>query len=364
MTNALIQLPAMAGTSLLSGLGRLVGFVVKRFLAAPLRATGLIVLTIGIAAAANNALFAQSGAHPAPFFHDGGAAPTQPAQARPVEVTPAPRRDTATTQSVRQPVEQPAAQTAAPAPGQAESGSTGGLTGEITNADMANAQRKLQAMGLLEGDIDGYYGPETAEAIRAFEMRNGMTPTGAMQREVIDAILRADASDQRSIARTRANARASESVSSAPAPSAAGETGDQTTSNDTVSGSGQQALQALITNSTGESSANSNAAATQSAEPVADTAATEPEAEASASTDTPPQQTVAGAAPANADSATIERVQRGLASLGFLHGRIDGVAGETTARAIRNFEVYHNYDVTGRVTPGLVDLLKAAGADI
>lgn len=58
----------------------------------------------------------------------------------------------------------------------------------------------------------------------------------------------------------------------------------------------------------------------------------------------------------------IAKIQRGLSSLGFLRGEVDGVAGEATAKAIRNFEVYYNYDVTGRVTPGLLDLLIAAGA--
>ena len=63
-------------------------------------------------------------------------------------------------------------------------------------------------------------------------------------------------------------------------------------------------------------------------------------------------------------SELIAQVQRGLASLGFLSGEVDGVAGEATAKAIRNFEVYYNYNVTGRVTPELVDLLVAAGAQI
>ena len=57
-------------------------------------------------------------------------------------------------------------------------------------------------------------------------------------------------------------------------------------------------------------------------------------------------------------------MQRGLASLGFLHGEIDGVAGEATAKAIRNFEVYYNYNVTGRITPELVNLLVQNGAVI
>jgi peptidoglycan hydrolase-like protein with peptidoglycan-binding domain len=64
------------------------------------------------------------------------------------------------------------------------------------------------------------------------------------------------------------------------------------------------------------------------------------------------------------DPKLVAKVQRGLASLGFLSGQIDGRPGEATARAIRNFEVWNNYDVTGRVTPELLKLLIAAGAEI
>ena len=38
--------------------------------------------------------------------------------------------------------------------------------------------------------------------------------------------------------------------------------------------------------------------------------------------------------------------------------------GEATAKAIRNFEVFYNYEVTGRITRGLVDLLTDNGATI
>lgn len=64
------------------------------------------------------------------------------------------------------------------------------------------------------------------------------------------------------------------------------------------------------------------------------------------------------------DPVVVAKVQRGLASLGFLHGSADGVAGEATAKAIRNFEVYFNYKVTGRITPELMDLLVDSGAVI
>jgi peptidoglycan hydrolase-like protein with peptidoglycan-binding domain len=64
------------------------------------------------------------------------------------------------------------------------------------------------------------------------------------------------------------------------------------------------------------------------------------------------------------DPAIVAKVQRGLGSLGFLHGPADGVAGEATAKAIRNFEVYYNYKVTGRISPELLDLLVQNGASI
>jgi peptidoglycan hydrolase-like protein with peptidoglycan-binding domain len=67
---------------------------------------------------------------------------------------------------------------------------------------------------------------------------------------------------------------------------------------------------------------------------------------------------------ASNDPDVVADVQRGLNSLGFLHAPVDGVAGESTSKAIRNFEVYFNYDVTGRVTKQLVNLLEQNGAVI
>lgn len=64
------------------------------------------------------------------------------------------------------------------------------------------------------------------------------------------------------------------------------------------------------------------------------------------------------------DPLIVAKVQRGLSSLGFLRGPADGVAGEATAKAIRNFEVYFNYKVTGRISPELLDLLVQNGASL
>ena len=42
----------------------------------------------------------------------------------------------------------------------------------------------------------------------------------------------------------------------------------------------------------------------------------------------------------------------------------DGVAGEATAKAIRNFEEFYNYKETGQATPQLLQLLLQKGATI
>ena len=79
----------------------------------------------------------------------------------------------------------------------------------------------------------------------------------------------------------------------------------------------------------------------------------------------PPQapKPPAAVAPAN-DTRLVSEIQRGLASLGFYRGSIDGHPGEATARAIREFENFHRYRVTGEIKPDLIELLRQAGAPV
>jgi peptidoglycan hydrolase-like protein with peptidoglycan-binding domain len=93
-----------------------------------------------------------------------------------------------------------------------------------------------------------------------------------------------------------------------------------------------------------------------------DVASAAPEEVAALDTDARPEELMP--AFSVTDPVIVAKVQRGLASLGFLHGPADGIAGEATAKAIRNFEVYYNYKVTGRITPELLDLLVQNGASI
>lgn len=342
MSNTISSFPAIAGSAILSGLGRSAWWLARKYAATPVTSTALAAFTIGLGMAASNALFGQTGHHPAPLFFDGPEVAQQasleaPAPVAPVRIAPAPVRPTVTQQVVQTPV--------AEVPPVVETPIASG--DEVTNAELAEAQRRLQAMGLFSGEVDGYYGPKTAEAIRAFEMRNGMTPKGDMSRPVIEAILRAESSDHASIDAARTTARAAEAATPAVVEPLATITPDAP-----EAAPGQQALAALIAPSeTVVASANG----------LAPVVTPEPEVAATPVAAAP----VVEAAPnPAADAELIGKIQKGLASLGFLHGRIDGVIGEETARAIRNFEVFNNYEVTGRVSPELVDLLVAAGAEI
>ncbi|MEX0628923.1 MAG: peptidoglycan-binding domain-containing protein [Cucumibacter sp.] len=176
----------------------------------------------------------------------------------------------------------------------------------VGNPDTFRVQTMLKALGFFAETVDGYYGPVTAAAIRAFEARAGLTPSGAISPQVVGAM-------EESYARGAVRQGLSSAPAIPPEPIP---------------------------------------------EPVQRTASADPLARIAMSV--APEAPMAAASGPEHD--LILAVQRVLASLGFLHGTIDGVAGEATARAIRNFEVFHNYPVTGDVSPELLDMLQAANA--
>jgi len=53
------------------------------------------------------------------------------------------------------------------------------LTSPLTQGDGVSAvQRRLIALGLMAGEVDGIYGPQTAHAVRAFQARAGLVADG------------------------------------------------------------------------------------------------------------------------------------------------------------------------------------------
>jgi len=277
-----------------------------------------LALVIGTGLGATNAMFLQTVRHPAPLFMDTASIvrPADPTDAGPaiVERQPIPV-------PLMRPVELTVTPKSAPAVQRPVSVS---IPDNVGNRDVAELQARLTELGFFAGKIDGYYGPKTAEAIRRFETTAGLTPVGAVSPDVLAA---AKAyvpmiTPQPQTQPKPAAPAVAQNVATAPAVSP---------ENDPIG-----RIAAGVADDTARVAAIAPA---QSA--VADPAP---------------------AKPAALDPELVRMVQTGLSRLGFLHGEISGRFDGETARAIREFENYNNFRVTGELTPDLVDVLMANGA--
>ena len=399
--STLTQLPLMAGSALLGTLGRAGLWTFSRYMRAPLASTGLLAMVTMTALAGSNALFFQTAEHPSPFFAPtrGEVAPLPtPVVQRPVfetggagtmPVVPAPVASAETTGSVAAPAPTPAVPDA-----------------PVGNEQMFAVQKKLFELQLFTGKVDGYYGPKTAEAIRAFEVRNGLTPTGANDPAVFEIILGADSAGRataplavqqpQAVIVAPAPVAAAQPVQQAaaitPAPAPVAQQQDQLVARlptlspaeqvfDDVAQTAANTIDSIIEGldggSRGSAPATSNPPTPGVALPgLTAQAQTQPmpgpvQPAAMQQVQAQPVQlasvapvTAPAAVPPATDAALVAQIQTGLASLGFFRGPIDGRPGPETARAIREFENFHRYKMTGQVQPDLVELLLKAGATI
>lgn len=406
MTAAAIgHMSLAAGSALVGAAGRAALWGLGRYAKAPLSNSAIVALVCFSLTAGANALYFQGHPHPAPLF---GTA-SHVALAQPVPVVPAVRKGKAVVPAVEKQTltgSVPAKPATAPA---AE---------PIGNAEVFEIQRKLSAFGYFDGTVDGYYGPKTARAIKRFEEAHGMKVKGELTREVIAAIVSAPI--------TSAIPQAQPIVALEPVPESTPVVSAEPVAQhlpkvnlatETIAiippatdpqPEPQAAVEVLPTPAPLEATlaapatrplprtpqeavniavavaGNAVDAAVDAMQGKVQLGPAQPlppkpapvleEAAASAPARTvevmlPPEAAPAAEIPADepvssTDPKLVAKVQQGLSNLGFLHGTIDGVAGEATAKAIRNFEVYFNFQVTGRVTPQLVDLLTDAGAYI
>ena len=369
-------LPFQVGSAVAAAAGRGALWAIGVYMRQPLRNTAICAL-IGLSAMAGaNALYKQSHHHPAPLFGSFGAA--APAINKPIVRAKAPVM----------PVERPT---------QLSTDTTGSIdpvvpaaTPMIGNAQVMALQQKLAALSLFTGTADGLFGPRTAKAIKAFEAKMGRPPRGLLTQQILDLVsaaaiptptaapsavpVLAPASAPTAalpapaaVAKTIAPLASVEPVKPLPAPAplstsasiapVAAATADAPSSNDLTP---NVAETASIDHSTGIETLPMTVPATVVKRAVPTIAV-----HAEPAQPIPPQLAPATESTDVAtDPDTVASVQRGLNSLGFLHIPVDGVAGEATAKAIRNFEVYYNYDVTGRITKELVNLLVQNGAVI
>lgn len=332
MSEATLNLsPSAALAALFSHMGRTMLWVTVKAARAPLTTIVCGLAAFGIISATSNALYMQPLNHPSPFFTDKALVTSAlPPVVQPI-VVPTPTQP----QRVAQPIATPVA----PAPAMPRA------VAKIGHADIKLMQEKLRTAGLYVGDADGFYGPRTAGAIRGYEARHGLPEVGALTPDILNRIV------TQPQAQTQATAPANP-IGSAPARRVVA----------------VEKVVQQITNNVADSGEKLVAAAEQAQQQIRrQIEATQPDrltqiVQRVAGNSLSIAQTAPAAGPG--DKAYVKKVQRGLASLGFLHGEIDGVAGEGTARAVRNFEVYYNYKVTGAITPELVDLLAGAGAEI
>ncbi|QQR37974.1 peptidoglycan-binding domain-containing protein [Devosia rhizoryzae] len=398
--STLTQLPLMAGSALLGTLSRAGLWTFSRYMKAPMASTGILAMVTMTALAGSNALYFQTAEHPSPFFapaHQSLAVAPTPVAERPelVETVPA------------LPPIPDATEVAAPMVTSNET--TGSVPppplpdGPVGNAKMFEVQKKLFELQLFSGKVDGYYGPKTAEAIRAFEQRNGMKLTGSTDAAVLDAILSSDPAGrvaqplaqqpqaQAGLAPVQPDAPVVQQASLASTPSAPVAVEPQqdqllarvpglTRAEEAFDGVAQSAastidsiIAAVDTPRTGAVQPVANPPVPKAALPVVPTQSMPAALARSPATQQAAQPVQAALAPAAepvpyvppaSDGALVAQIQRGLASLGFFRAPIDGKPGAETARAIREFENFHSYRMTGQVKPDLVELLLKAGATI
>lgn len=460
MAASLSHLPLQVGSTVMASAGRAALWIIARYMRAPLPNTAIAALVVTSALAGSNALYGQARHHPSPLF-----APVEQAHiadsVEPVVPVARPKKFASTTPSATPTVTK---KVAAPVEKPVEMAADNGPLG---NKDVYAVQRKLEQMHYFTGTVDGYYGPQTARAIKKFEQANGLKQTGQLTADISAMILAApldgtrapqadsdvapeattspeteavaprvtadpavDESQQPALsveengatsdpdpdAVTTGSVAAPAASTALPTPKpladnlavstkTASVSADQTSATllgrpvpkdadqafkmatstaeqafDTIAGGVQQVVNG------GEDGEDGAEDGGDAADPIGNIAAQSSDTEV-ASTPTPGVPLALNEEPARpgtpikvldtnatpdqiepkfsaSDPVVVAKVQRGLASLGFLHAAADGVPGETTAKAIRNFEVFYNYQVTGRITPDLLDLLVQNGASI
>jgi peptidoglycan hydrolase-like protein with peptidoglycan-binding domain len=365
------SLPFSAGSALAGAAYRSALSATSVFMRQPLRNSALVGLIGLCVLAGGNALYRQHH-HPAPLFgsfvSDSDATSAAHPNRDPKTVVPMARPiklSVDTTETTGNIGPQPAA-------------TPSGAPTVIGHDDVVALQKKLAALNLFSGNTDGLFGAKTSAAIRAFEQSVGRPAKGLLTPQVI-ALIAATPLPQPVAPVAPAKPAVAPLVPPAPIKSVAP----------------SSALPAPSPLAPTDKPAASIAplAPTASLEPAASQAASDPSSAPADANATPMQtgslspvtkrsvQTITVRAepaqplpsqlapPEDSNQATndpdvVASVQRGLNSLGFLRGNISGIADEATAKAVRNFEVFYNYDVTGRVTKELVDLLKLNGAAV
>lgn len=277
----------------------------------PTLTLGMLVMTATAVAILANALAFQHGRHPAPLFVG-----TRPAASVGTPATPH---------------AQPPATSATQAAASLDSGL------------VADIQRGLKEFGYYKGEIDGLAGPQTEQAILAFERAFHLAPTGEPSNNVLIAIrsvrqkLSGEAAyDSQSEVDPITVSTLPETTIPVPLPKPAA---DRRSSAEPAGGDARGSIGSLI-------------AALDAPTTVQQVATAAPR---------PPAAPTAGADAPEADP-RLARIQQSLAAQGFGPDEIDGRMSAQTRQAIRRFETYYNLPLTGAISETfLAQLVKVGG---
>ncbi len=284
------------------GKAGLVALLLRGAVGNPMATAGSVMMTATAIAILTNALALQPGAHPAPLFV--GTRPVAPAT---------------------------------PPPAQAPMlrSSDGSAVGATDQSLIADIQKGLKDFGYYKGEIDGLAGPQTSQAILAFERAFRLTPTGEPSNNVLLAIrsvrpktsLNADspvAADPLTVASLPTNAAAPvprpkpDPTAAQPAPTEA------PPAEMSMDGIGD-----LIASVVPPKAAVKPVAVATPAAPAAD--------------------------------ANLARIQRSLSQQGFGPVAIDGLMSAETRAAIKRFQAYYNLPQTGAIDEAFVSQLVKVG---
>lgn len=302
-----------------SGFGTL---LLRGIVGNPMATVGGLMMTVTAAAILTNALALQPGRHPAPLFV--GTRPAAPADQLPAGAMPTLRS------------------------------SDGSATGASDQSLISDIQQGLKDFGYYKGEIDGLDGPQTSQAILAFERAFRLTPTGEPTNNVLLAI--------RSV-RPRANLGeaappAADPLTVASLPNTGGVPTPQPKPTAAATAAAAPSVSAATSpavspNTDGIGDLIANVAAPSPAPARQQVAATAAVAA--------PAAPVAPATTASGD-ANIARIQRSLAQQGFGPLAADGKMSQETREAIRQFETYYGLPVTGTINETfLAQLVKVGG---
>ncbi len=275
----------------------------------PMATAGGLVMTATAVAIMANALMLQPRAHPAPLF---------------VGIRPLAQADRPATPALRS--------------------SDGSAVGATDHSLVADIQQGLKDFGYYRGEVDGLDGPQTSQAILAFERAFRLTPTGEPSNNVLLAIrsvrpktslngeapVAADPLTVASLPTTPAVPAATAVPMPWPKPSAA------------VAEAAAPQMPAAPIDGIGDLIA---------------TAAPAAPATATASVAQPP----APKAAAVAADANLARIQRSLSQQGFGPVAADGVMTAETRDAIRQFQAYYNLPQTGAINEAFLNQLVKVG---